>query len=240
MVGSDLRIRRFTPAAERLLNLIPGDVGRPIGNIRPRFDCPELESLIAESVDQVSATERDVRDNTGQWYSLRIRPYKNQENQIDGAVLALVDVEESRRNEEAAREAGTRADQAERRSTDALAGLHLAESVIETIREPLIVLEEDLTVRIANKTFRRRFGLQLGDGVGRPITDLVPGRWDGPELHQLLRQVSENDAVDDYHFTFGSDGTGGSYVVNARRLAGPDGAPPVILLSLREAGDGKG
>jgi len=45
IVTIDLRIRRFTPMAEKILNLIPGDVGRPIGNIKPNIDCPDLEQL---------------------------------------------------------------------------------------------------------------------------------------------------------------------------------------------------
>jgi two-component system CheB/CheR fusion protein len=46
IVANDLRIRRFTPMAERVLNLLPGDVGRPIGHIRPNIDCPDLEEKI--------------------------------------------------------------------------------------------------------------------------------------------------------------------------------------------------
>src|SRR5207247_251928 len=62
MVSSDLKIRRFTPTAERVLNLIPTDVGRPIGDIKPNVDCPDLERLITEAVDTVSVKERDVTD----------------------------------------------------------------------------------------------------------------------------------------------------------------------------------
>jgi len=89
MVALDLRIRRFTPMAEKVLNLIPTDVGRPISDIKPNIDCPELEQLIAESIDTVTIKEREVRDRAGNVYNLRIRPYKNVENRIDGAVLAL-------------------------------------------------------------------------------------------------------------------------------------------------------
>src|SRR6185437_11253310 len=53
MVTTDLRIRRFTPAAERILNLIPGDLGRPIGHIKPNIQCPNLEELIADAIDTV-------------------------------------------------------------------------------------------------------------------------------------------------------------------------------------------
>src|SRR4029079_3009574 len=96
IVTSDLRIRRFTPMAEKLLNLIPGDVGRPIGNIKPSVRCPDLEQLCAEVVGTMGVLERDVQDGQGRRFSLRVRPYKNLENRIEGAVISLFDVEHAR------------------------------------------------------------------------------------------------------------------------------------------------
>lgn len=92
MVSGDLRIRRFTPTAEKVLNLIPTDVGRPISDIKPNIDCADLEQLITDTVESVTPRERQVKDRMGHWYSLRIRPYKNVENRIDGAVLALFEM----------------------------------------------------------------------------------------------------------------------------------------------------
>jgi two-component system CheB/CheR fusion protein len=89
MVASDLRIRRFTPMAEKVLNLIASDIGRPISDIKPNIDCPELEQLIAEAIDSVTVKECDVSDRQGNRYTMRIRPYKNLENKIDGAVVVL-------------------------------------------------------------------------------------------------------------------------------------------------------
>ena len=99
IVGSDLRIRRFTPMAEKVLNLIPSDIGRVIAQINPNIDCPNLEQLIVECVDTVVPVEQDVQDRQGRWYSLRIRPYKSLDNKIDGAVVALFDVDALKRAE---------------------------------------------------------------------------------------------------------------------------------------------
>jgi two-component system CheB/CheR fusion protein len=93
MVSHDLRIRRFTPMAERVLNLIPTDVGRPISDIKPNIDCPDLEEQISEAVDSMSVKESECRDRTGKLFSLRIRPYKNVDNRIDGAVIALFEIQ---------------------------------------------------------------------------------------------------------------------------------------------------
>jgi two-component system CheB/CheR fusion protein len=92
MLGSDLRIRRFTPQAETLLNLIASDVGRPFSDIKPKFNLPGMEELIVESIDSVSVKELEVQDRQGRWYSMRIRPYRTAENKLDGAVITWVDV----------------------------------------------------------------------------------------------------------------------------------------------------
>jgi two-component system CheB/CheR fusion protein len=93
IVSHDLRIRRFTPMAEKVLNLISTDIGRPFAQISPNIEFPDLQKLISESIDSVTPIERDVRDKQGHWYSLRIRPYKTPDNRIDGAVIALFDIE---------------------------------------------------------------------------------------------------------------------------------------------------
>jgi two-component system CheB/CheR fusion protein len=97
MLGHDLRIRRFTPPAERVLNLMARDVGRPIGDVRLRIHTPDLERLVAEVIDTTEAREIEVQSREGTWYSLRIRPCRNADNKIDGAVVALVDIDRLRR-----------------------------------------------------------------------------------------------------------------------------------------------
>jgi two-component system CheB/CheR fusion protein len=108
MLGSDLRIRRITPPAERLLNLIPADLGRPIGDIKLSIEVPDLEELVLEVVATMSAREREVQDRAGRWYSLRVRPYRTLENRIDGAVILFVDIENLKKAEQALRESEAR------------------------------------------------------------------------------------------------------------------------------------
>ncbi|PWT85589.1 MAG: chemotaxis protein CheR [Acidobacteria bacterium] len=104
MLGNDLRIRRFTPVSQRLLNLIPSDVGRPISDINLNLDIKKLDRLVAEVIDTLTARTFDVRDLGGRPYSLRIRPYRTEDNKIDGAVIVLVDLDSSRSTIEAAAE----------------------------------------------------------------------------------------------------------------------------------------
>ncbi len=92
MLGNDLRVRRFTQLAEPLLNLIPSDVGRPISDIKPNFDLPQMEALITGAIDAVAVKEVEVQDKQGRWFSMRVRPYRTSENKLDGAVITWVDI----------------------------------------------------------------------------------------------------------------------------------------------------
>ena len=93
MLGSDLRIRQFTPPAESLLNLISSDLGRPIGNIKPNIVLPDLEQMALQIIDRIETRVIEARDNSGHWYSVRMRPYKTQDKRIDGVVITFIEID---------------------------------------------------------------------------------------------------------------------------------------------------
>ena len=101
MLGNDLRIRRFTPQAERVLNLLPTDVGRPVSDFKPKIDIPDLEELFTDVIENLRVKEREVQDREGRWFSMWVRPYRTAENKIDGAVMVLFDVTERKQAAEA-------------------------------------------------------------------------------------------------------------------------------------------
>ncbi|MEO5821725.1 MAG: chemotaxis protein CheB [Vicinamibacteraceae bacterium] len=168
IVSADLRIRRFTPMAEKVLNLIPADLDRAIGHINPNIDCPNLDQLIAECIDNVSVLEREVRDRQGRYYTLRIRPYKDIDNRIDGAVLALFDTDGPKRTEERAR-----------------AATELSRNIIDASGQPVALVDVDLRLHHANAAFA---GLTVGGGDLRSqrLDDVVPAGWDLAALRALL------------------------------------------------------
>ena len=110
MVGGDLRIRRFTPPARKVLNLLPADVGRPITDIRPAILVPDLDPVLTKVIDTVQPFEHEVRDREGHWFLLRIYPYRTGDHRIDGAVVLLLDIDQRKRAEELLRDAGRRKD----------------------------------------------------------------------------------------------------------------------------------
>ena len=101
-VDNQLRILRFTPAATRIINLIPGDTGRPVGHIVSNL--MNYDTLVADTqavLDSLIPKEIEVNSKAGMWYSMRIQPYRTQENVIEGAVITFSDVTEMKKAQKA-------------------------------------------------------------------------------------------------------------------------------------------
>ena len=165
ILGRDRCVRRFTPQAEKILHLLPADVGRPIGDICFPWSLPDLEPLLSAMFDTGNPQEREVRDSRGTWYSLRLRPYRTLEDRLDGAVLMLVDIDSVRRARE------------------------YAESIVATVREPLLVLDANLCVQTASQSFYSTFEVTSEETEKRFLYDLGDGQWDLPALRRRLEEM---------------------------------------------------
>src|SRR5882724_1220688 len=108
MVDNALTVRRATPAAREAFNILPTDIGRPLGQLRPNIDVPDLENILRDVIDTLSTRERKVTDKEGREYSLRVRPYRTTDNKIDGAVLTLVDIDGTKKGDASKTENRTR------------------------------------------------------------------------------------------------------------------------------------
>ncbi|MCA1813541.1 MAG: PAS domain-containing protein [Halobacteriales archaeon] len=91
MLGPDLRIRRFTPSAQQLLNLIPTDIGRPLTDLRQPF-LPDLRGEVLGVLHRFAAKAMDVHDPRGHAYRLNITPYRTSDSRVDGVVLVFLPV----------------------------------------------------------------------------------------------------------------------------------------------------
>jgi two-component system CheB/CheR fusion protein len=219
MLDRDLRIRRFTPPARQTLNLIPTDVGRPISDLKLNMDIPNLEHLIREVLDTLNIKELEAQDNEGRWYATRIHPYRTTENKIDGVLITLVDIDVFKRGMEQLKTARDYAD-----------------AIAETIREPLLILDEDLHVRAANRAFYRTFQVSPAETEDRLIYDLGNGQWNIPELRALLEQILPghtefHDFVVEHTFpTIGPK----RMLLNVRRIDQENSRTPSIILAIED------
>ncbi|MBD1867232.1 PAS domain-containing protein [Cyanobacteria bacterium FACHB-471] len=176
MLTNDLRIRRFTPMAQCLFNFIPGDAGRPLSDIRANLNIPDLESLLLEVLETLSVKELEVQTQGGHWYTLRMRPYRTTENQIDGVVMVLLDI-----------------DAVKRSAATLEAARNYAEAIVETVQVPLLVLESDFRVNTANRAFYDTFQVAPPETAQTLLFDLGNGQWNIPGLRSLLEGILTND-----------------------------------------------
>ena len=93
ILDRERRIRRFTPKARSILNVVPADVGRPLDDIKANIDVPDLDQQIAEVIETIGDDGVRGPGSRRRWYRLQIRPYKTTDNKIDGAILSLVDID---------------------------------------------------------------------------------------------------------------------------------------------------
>jgi len=102
-VDRELRIKRYTPSAETIVNLLPSDTGRPLNHITHTLAYDQLIPDTTRVLASLVPVEREVAAHDGSWYLLRIQPYRTETDQIDGVVLTFVDITRRRATEDALR-----------------------------------------------------------------------------------------------------------------------------------------
>lgn len=219
ILSDDMRIRRFTPKAEKVLNLIPGDIGRSISDFKIKLKLPSLPELISGVLETLALHEQEVQDMEGRWHVLRIRPYKTGDNRISGVVITLQDI-----------------DAVKRALAQAEAERSYAEAIVATVREPLLVLDGNLRVKTANRSFYKFFQSKPETTEGRLFYELDHGAWALPELRGSLEKVlAEKTTLQDLRLDCAFSGLGRrSMLLNARCLDFEGNPSPLLLLAMED------
>ena len=172
MLGNDLKIRRFTPQTERLLSLLPSDVGRSISDFKLKINVPDLEDLVRGVLDHLTPAQREVHDPEGRAYTMWIRPYRTADNKIDGAVLALFDVTDRKQ-----------------------ATVARYRRLFESSRDGIIIADQATGVILDVNPFATRF-------LGRPRADLIGVPVYGLEVfanadirHQTVLELQDHESL---------------------------------------------
>ena len=95
-LDEELRVRRFTPQINSIINLIPGDAGRPITDLVTQLDYSTFVGDVKEVLRTLIYHERQVSTSDGRWFKVRIMPYRTQSNRIDGVVITFVNISDSK------------------------------------------------------------------------------------------------------------------------------------------------
>jgi two-component system, chemotaxis family, CheB/CheR fusion protein len=224
-LDNDLHVKRFTPPATHVVNLIPTDVGRPLSDIVVNLEDDSLQDDAQEVLQTLVAKDREVHTKTGTWYLMRIRPYRTVRNVIDGLVITFVDVTQLKQAEVLAQEAHA-----------------YAKSIVQTVREPLVVLDAELCVVSANQAFYQAFQESPSTAEHRYLYELGNGQWNSPGLRELLENVLPHNGVfQDFEIVHDFPHIGRKVMLlNARRLDRTVGLPGLILLAMEDATASRG
>src|SRR6185295_2436303 len=91
-LDNDLKVRRFTTQATKIIKLIPGDVGRPITDLASDLLYPELSEDAREVLQKLGVAEKPISTSDGRWFAVRIMPYRTLDDRIDGVVITFLDI----------------------------------------------------------------------------------------------------------------------------------------------------
>ncbi|MBA2436252.1 MAG: PAS domain S-box protein [Chthoniobacterales bacterium] len=142
----ELRIQRFTPSAQKIFNLIPADMGRPLSDITHQLAHENFLEDAELVLRDLRTIEREVRVGDVNWYLTRIAPYRTAEDRIAGVVATFIDITRRKQAEDALRESESRL----RRALD-----------IETVG--VLFLNVDGQIKDANNAFLRMSGYSRED-----------------------------------------------------------------------------
>jgi two-component system CheB/CheR fusion protein len=218
-LDTELRIKRYTPAANRVINLIQTDLGRPISDISSTLEYKHLVNDAGEVLRTLIPKEIEVREKSGLWFITRILPYRTAENIIDGVVITFVDVT------------------AQKHMQRELADVRmLSEGIVETLREPLLILDSDLRAVMANRAFYETFRVTGEETAKRRVYDLGNRQWDIPKLRELLENIlPKNTQFNDFEVTHDFPDIGKkTMVLNARRVMQEGKGTEMILLAIED------
>jgi len=159
VLDGSLHIRRFTPMAGKLLNLIESDAGRPFTDVASALEVPDWDALFAEVTSLMHPFEREVKDKSGRWLSLRIRPYRTSDNKIDGVIVILLDTDIIKRELEESRD--------------------YARMLLESAEQAIVAANADGKIVLINGATEKMFGYRRADLLGKKLDLLLPAESEG-------------------------------------------------------------
>jgi two-component system CheB/CheR fusion protein len=218
-LDSDLCIKRYTPDAIGVVNLIQSDLGRPLSDISLKIDYPALVNDAEAVLKTLTMKEKTVQHQGGAWYLVRTIPYRTTTNVIEGVVITFVEITEQKRLQASLQDA-----------------LAFSQGIIDTVRQPFLVLDAQLRVLSANNAFYEMFYVNPKDIEQTLIYDLGNGQWNIPTLRTALEEILPNsvqlkDFVVEHDFL--SIGRR-KMILNARRIITEGAETQTILLAIED------
>ena len=162
-VDNTLRIKRFTQEATTIVNLIASDIGRPLRHVVSNLTYEHMIRDLAIVIDKLVPTEAEVQTRNGNWYKMRVMPYRTTDNRIDGAVLTFSNINDQKSAQERLKAGSWEMEESQ----------ILAHSVFDMNQDPQAVVDRQGGIIIANTAFCRLMGIAEEGSTGNNVLGLV-------------------------------------------------------------------
>jgi two-component system CheB/CheR fusion protein len=215
-VDLDLRVRRVTDAAQKLLRLGTQDLGRSLAQLQGVFGGADVETLVRTTMSRLVATSERVR--IGQrWHEMRAVPYRSPGGMVDGALLMLRDVDADQRRRELLLDVEA-----------------YAEKLLAALPQPLAIVDAQLRVLWVNKPFLDTFHVDVHATVGNLIQNLGSGQWAHPKLRAAMEgSLASGQPFRDFPVEHDFEAIGRrTMAVSGSVVTGLGGAERALLLTI--------
>lgn len=176
---------------------------------------PDLRQVLERAIETVSMEEVEGQADDGRWFSIRVRPYRTLDNKIEGAIVAFIDVDEIKRGLKLAQQARD-----------------YAQSIVDAIGRPMLVLDKNLRVMSTNPAYLERFHVTAKETVGNLLYHLGNGQWGIPRLRDALEAVCvRGEAFADFVVEHDFEAVGPRRLcIAGSPILSPSGQPPFLAL----------
>jgi PAS domain S-box-containing protein len=216
VVGRDCKVARFNRAAADVFGIVTSDIGRRPCSLQALAELPKIDQACIQVMTDEVPSRHDLR-NGDRWFLVRISPYSGTDCQVIGAVLAFTNVTAFRSS-----------------LGQAIYEREYTKTILNTVIDPLVVLDEGLQVQTANRAFYDWFGVSREHIQGTCLSDLGDGDWKGSSLwSSLTATLRHNSPFQSVEFEGAFPAVGRRTVLlDARRLAREGGT--LLLLAFRD------
>jgi two-component system CheB/CheR fusion protein len=221
-LDNNLKIKRFTPATGAFFKIINSDLGRPISDIAHNLAYDGFLEDIRQVIDKLGRIEKELHTKEGNSYIMRILPYRTVENAVDGVVVTFIDITAQKKSKE--------------HESTAKASQVYTQAILDTVREPLVVLDKNLRVMSANRPFYETFKVTRKNTEQKPFYKLGNGQWNVPRLRKLLERIlPEDKPFENFEVARDFPGIGRRVMLlNGRHILQDSQYPQRILLAIED------
>ncbi len=224
-LDNNLFIKSFTSNATKVMNLISSDIGRPITHLATNLKYENFIDDTKEVLRTLVYKEIELQTDNGIWYQMRILPYRTINNVIDGVVITFSNINNLK----------TAYEEINKLNQEIQLAREYADNIIDTVRDSLLILDKDLKVLSANRSFYKMFNTTGEKTVGKFIYELDNKNWEIPRLRKLLEQIiPESNFFEDYEVEYNFVIAGRKkLLLNARQIFQGEKGTKLILLAFQ-------